>query len=156
MRLNPGTTKNKKGREVHLTPELLDLFRKLYDESRAIAEKRGQSVPWVFHWSNGNPARDFRGTWNAACKAVNVPNLLFHDLRRSCVRRMEQAGIPRSVAMQITGHRTESVYRRYAIVDDEAMAEATRRLANLTGTGAGTGSVENVTPDFAHHRNSLT
>ena len=32
------------------------------------------------------------------------------------VRNMEQAGVPRSVAMKLTGHRTEAVYRRYAMV----------------------------------------
>jgi len=31
---------------------------------------------------------------------------------------MEQAGVPRSVVMKLTGHRTENVYRRYAIVSE--------------------------------------
>jgi len=37
--------------------------------------------------------------------------------------------------MKITGHRTESVYRRYAIVSDADLQEAVRRL---TGTFSGT------------------
>lgn len=35
----------------------------------------------------------------------------------------------RSVAMKITGHKTESVYRRYAIVRDSDLREATEKLA---------------------------
>jgi len=31
---------------------------------------------------------------------------------------MKRRGVPRSVATKITGHRTESVYRRHAIMSD--------------------------------------
>jgi hypothetical protein len=51
---------------------------------------------------------------------------------------MERAGVPRSVAMKITGHKTEAVYRRYAIVSDADLREATARL---TGTFSGTSGV---------------
>jgi hypothetical protein len=47
--------------------------------------------------------------------AAGCPGRILHDLRRSAVRNMEQRDIPRSGAMKITGHKTESVYRRYAI-----------------------------------------
>ncbi len=48
---------------------------------------------------------------------------------------MERAGVPRSVAMKLTGNKTESVYRRHAIVSDADLQEASRRLA---GTFSGT------------------
>jgi hypothetical protein len=38
--------------------------------------------------------------------------------------------VPRSVAMQLTGHRTESVYRRYAIVSPADLRAAAAKLAD--------------------------
>ena len=49
-------------------------------------------------------------------------------MRRSAVRTFERAGVPRSVAMSIVGHKTESIYRRYAIVDEAMQREAAVRL----------------------------
>ena len=42
---------------------------------------------------------------------------------------MERAGIPRRVAMAITGHRTEAIYRRYDIVDATDLSQAGSKLA---------------------------
>src|SRR3954464_12780814 len=45
-----------------------------------------------------------------------------------CASCGERAGIPPSVAMSIVGHKTESIYRRYAIVDETMQREAAVRL----------------------------
>ncbi len=82
----------------------------------------------------GQRRRDFRKAWRTACPKAGVPGRLVHDFRRTAVRNLERAGVPRSVAMK-TGHRTEAVYRRYAIVSDADLQEASRRL---TGTCPGT------------------
>jgi hypothetical protein len=47
------------------------------------------------------------------------------------VRNLERAGVPRSTAMRIVGHKTESIYRRYAIVDEAMMREGADKLATL-------------------------
>ncbi len=44
---------------------------------------------------------------------------------------MERAGVPRSVAMKLTGHKTESIYRRYAIVAESDLMEAGAKLSAL-------------------------
>ena len=45
---------------------------------------------------------------------------------RSAVRSL--ASVPRSVAMRLVGHKTESVYRRYAIADDRDLRVAIEKL----------------------------
>jgi len=49
------------------------------------------------------------------------------------------AGVSRSVAMQLTGHKTEAVYRRYAIVSEGDLGAGLEKLGQLAaGTKAGT------------------
>jgi Asparaginase len=47
----------------------------------------------------------------------------------AAVRALERAGVPRSVAMQMVGHKTEAIYRRYAIVNDADLRAAALKLA---------------------------
>jgi integrase len=77
----------------------------------------------VFH-RNGVPIGDFRKSWASACGKSGLTGRLFHDLRRTASRNMIAAGVPQVVAMKITGHRTDSVFRRYAIVDEEQKKQA--------------------------------
>jgi integrase len=51
-----------------------------------------------------------------------------HDFRRTAVRNLERAGVSRSDAMKMVGHKTESIYRRYAIADEKSMKEAASKL----------------------------
>lgn len=53
---------------------------------------------------------------------------------RTCARRfdpMERLGNARSAAMQMVGHKTESVYRRYAINSNKTIKHAGAKLAGV-------------------------
>ena len=79
---------------------------------------------YVFHGGDGRAIVDFKRSWATACRAAGAPGLLFHDLRRSAVRNMIRAGVPQSVAMRISGHRTAAMFLRYDITSDEDKRDA--------------------------------
>ena len=132
LRLEPGTTKNAEGRMFVLTPELREALEAQRADTDRWQRARKRIIPWVFH-RRGKPIKDFRTAWRLACEKAGVPGRIPHDLRRTAVRNLERAGVPRSVAMQMVGHKTEAIYRRYAIVDEAMLREGAARLATLGG-----------------------
>jgi integrase len=106
--------------------------------ARRCERAQGRIITHVFHRYR-TPIRSLRRAWKTACKEAGRRGLLLlHDLRRSAVRSLERAGISRSVAMKLTGHKTEAVYRRYAIVAESDLREAGTKLAATLGTSSAT------------------
>jgi integrase len=129
LRLDPGESKNGDGRDFPFTPEMRSLLEAQRERVKEIEKRTGQIVSSVFCHSNGSRIKDFRGAWAQACDDAGVPGRLVHDFRRTAVRNLERAGVPRSAAMRMTGHKTEAVYRRYAITDSAMLQEAAIKLA---------------------------
>lgn len=129
--LDPGTTKNNEGRVFPFTKELRELLEAQRADTDRIQREKKIVCPWVFH-RDGKPIKRYDGAWRSACRKAGLPGRHVHDFRRSTVRRLEQAGVSRSVGMKLTGHKTESVYRRYAIVSKSDLEDATRRLDALS------------------------
>jgi integrase len=91
------------------------------------AHKNADGCDAVFH-RDGVPIKEFRS---------GVPDLKFHDLRRTAVRNMRRSGVPQVVRMRISGHRTDSMERRYNIVDIEDIQSAKELMQKRRGETAG-------------------
>lgn len=129
VRLETGTTKNREGRvfPFAVLPALDELLEGQREYTDRWERETGQLIPWVFH-RQGLPIRSYRHAWLSACKRAGLDRIP-HDFRRTAVRNLERAGVPRSVAMQLIGHKTESIYRRYAIVAEADLRDGVAKLA---------------------------
>ncbi len=130
LRLEPGETKNGEGRNFPLTPELRAVLERQRASTTAVEKATGQIIPWVFH-RNGKPIKDYYETWRKATGEAGFPDRILHDFRRTAVRNLERAGVPRSDAMAMVGHRTEFIYRRYAISDEASLKESGAELSDF-------------------------
>jgi integrase len=148
LRLTPGSTKNGDGRLVYLTPELRAGLAAQLAKVRALERELGRNISYVFPAlrgpRKGEPRKSMSWTWRHACKRAGLPGKWKHDLRRTAVRDMVNAGISERVAMQITGHRSRSTFDRYHIVSPGDLREATRKLSHKSltmGTSEGHKSI---------------
>lgn len=69
--------------------------------------------------------------------------LIPHDLRRSAVRDMIRAGVPQTIAMRISGHKTDAIFRRYDITDAADLLAAKNSLRAYRSRSS-LGQVRNV------------
>lgn len=133
LRLEPGETKNGKGRQFPFAPipRLKAAIESQYAQKMETEKRTGSVVRAVFFYpETGKPIIDFRGAWDAACMRAGHPDTIVHDCRRSAARNLIRAGVAQRVAMELTGHLTASIFQRYAIVDETMLTEVADKLAN--------------------------
>jgi site-specific recombinase XerD len=139
-----GDSKNGDPRIIVLTAEVRTLLA-------ALIEGKRDNDP-VFTRENGEPVKDFRGSWDAMFESAGIPRRIFHDLRRSGIRNLVRAGIHRDTAMKISGHRTDSTFRRYNIQSlgdlQEAAAKIEARAASLRAEAAATATKPQLLPEW--------
>jgi len=143
VRLDPGKTKSGEGRTFPFGtyPRLEALLKARRAASSAWdlahPSAKADRVFWRPAGDHAAPISDFHDTWQRACRNAEHEGAWLHDTRRSAVRNLERAGVSRSVAMKLTGHKTEAVYRRYAITTAGDLEEAVGKLGRAVGDAHG-------------------
>ena len=117
----PGrTTKNGK-------PRYLPIYGDMGPELDMALSKIDPKCPFLVQ-SDGQPVFDFEKAWASACDAAGVSGTLFHDLRRTAVTNMIEAGLSEKESMEINGHKTRAVFDRYHIVSERRMKQNAEKL----------------------------
>ena len=119
--------------------ELKTIFSELW-ENRKSSEKL---LLYVFLNRHGTgKIKRFDKSWNKACEESGIGHRYFHELRRTAVRNMIRSGVPETVAMKISGHKTRAIFDRYNITNDEDLVKAAHSqeayLESRSGTISGT------------------
>ncbi|MBW1992357.1 MAG: site-specific integrase [Deltaproteobacteria bacterium] len=124
IRLTPDQTKTAEGRLVPLPPELVEMFR---------AMPRGLPQTPVFTYK-GQGVAEMKRSFKTAVKRAGIEDFTFHDLRHTFTTNAVRAGVPIPVIMEITGHKSLAMFKRYANPTPEDLKAAVSRLAGAMDT----------------------
>ncbi len=123
--LEAADTKTREKREVPLSETLLQSFKQI---------PRTLGCDHVFTFK-GKRIGCIRKAFERACRKAGIGNFRFHDLRHCAVTNYRKAGVPDTVIMSISGHKTHAVFRRYDRVDREDRHAALRKMESMIDTG---------------------
>ncbi|GKS62891.1 integrase [Nitrospira sp.] len=113
-------TKTKKPRQVPMTPQVKATLVEL-SKVRDIAHKH------VFVYQR-NPVGEVKTAFKTACRKAGIENLRFHDLRHCAATNLRRAGVDTTTAMQIIGHKSPLMWKRYNSVAESDLLQAAHKL----------------------------
>jgi hypothetical protein len=113
-------TKTKKPRQVPMTPQVRATLIEL-SKVRDIAHKH------VFVYQR-NPVGEVKTAFKTARRKAGIENLHFHDLRHCAATNLRRAGVDMTTAMQIIGHKSPLMWKRYNSVAETDLLTAANKL----------------------------
>ena len=135
IELEPEDTKTKNPRRIYFNEVVFEIFTRL-DKVRYLNHKN------VFTYK-GKPIKSIKTCLKNACQEVGIEDFRFHDLRHTFNTMMRKAGVPKSVIMHLTGHKTSAMFYRYNTIDEEDAKDAIRKLKEFLERRGNQGAAAN-------------
>ena len=66
-----------------------------------------------------------------------TPLRIPHDFRRTAVRNLVRAGVHERLAMQMTGHKTRSIFERYNVTSGADLRDPAKKLSQFSENAHG-------------------
>jgi integrase len=140
-------SKNGRPRRLPIAGEIAEILARR-ETARTYTRPDGEPrvADLIFHRS-GRGVGDFKRAWGTALEKAGLTHQekdpvtgivtvahdrVFHDLRRSAARRLLRAGVQQITAMRLLGHRSPSVFTRYAITSDADLREALQQVESTS------------------------
>ena len=120
IRLAPEDVKEKYPRRTPISWELRQVLEEIREEQRKIPNLGG----YVFTRKNGQAITSIRTAFENARHEAQLDHVVFHDLRRTCITRWTDLGIPRDFVMAASGHKPGNVHDRYLNFTDKQLTDA--------------------------------
>ena len=113
-------TKTNKPRQVPMIP----LVKATLTELSKVREFAHKHV-FVYH---RNPVREVKTAFKTDSRKAGIENLRFHDLRHCAATNLRRAGVDTTTAMQIIGHKSPLMWKRYNSVAESDLIAAANKL----------------------------
>jgi integrase len=91
------------------------------------------------------PVGSWRTAWRSLTKKAGLGGLRFHDLRHTAISALGEAGVPDRVIMDIAGHVSPRMLRRYSHIQLESKRAAIQALSSRPVSAAGSNDTNYVT-----------
>jgi len=105
-------------------PRKVPINSRLFEKLIKWKEENNNSHFLFTSSKTGKPFKTVRKSWDSACKAANIKNLRFHDLRRTFGSRLALAGVDLNRIKELLGHASVKTTEIYLHADSKDIHNA--------------------------------
>ncbi len=121
---------------------MIPMEGKVLTDLRTLFVNRGPGAELIFQ-KNGRHIGDFRKVWRSALRRAELPEkFVFHGLRYCGASNPNSAGVSQVTAMDVTGHKTDAMFRAYNLSNVSDIKKAGRSTAAHIENGASSGQTQ--------------